>query len=163
MMRAFFLLSVIALSAVACDADGSRAFTSGRSINECQESIPACADTYANCELDDSQYIELRLPASVSFLVGSRAEDTIRVELFIRNVLDVGLQTIITWNEPGCSDLYLWDSRGEDFVSESRDTNIFSQERTVEQPGEHLIQFFSDMNGEVLLGVTVVEQGTENR
>lgn len=156
------LLSVLALAlAAACDADGSRAFTSGRSENECQESIPACAETYAACELDNSQYVRVRFPGSLAFLTSSRAEDTIRVQLFISEVLDVGQQTVINWYEPGCSDLYVWDSRGQDFVSISRDTNIYSQEMRMEQPGEHLVQIFSDMNGEVLLGVNVVELGTE--
>lgn len=157
-----FVSALAITSSVACDADGSRAFTSGRAENECQESIPACAETYANCELDDSQYASVRFPGQLQFLVSSRAEDTIRVEFFISSVLDVGQQTIIYWNEPGCSDLYLWDSAGEDFVSASRSTNIFSRDQQVHEPGDHLVQVFSDMNGDVLLGVHVVEQGTED-
>jgi len=155
-------LFVLAVVASGCDPNSQRAFTSGRSQNLCTENIPACADTSANCQLDSTQFISQRFPGDVTFLVNTRAEDDIQVELYIKAVVDVGQQTIIYWNEPGCSDYYVWKAKGEDFVSESRDTNTFSQRKTMHVPGEHLIEVNSDLNGELLIGVDIIEQGKDS-
>jgi hypothetical protein len=160
-MQRSWILLFLCIFAAACDPNSSRTFTSGRSQNPCTETIPACAETSADCTIDDSQYIEQRFPGDISFLVQCRAEDEIKVELFIKDVVDVGQQTIIYWNEPGCSDYYQWDSAGRDFVSESRDTNVFSQIKQMHEPGEHLIEVFSDLNGTLLIGVTVIAQGSQ--
>jgi hypothetical protein len=152
-------LFVIAALAAGCSPNSSHAFTSGRSSNLCTQNIPACADTSASCELDSTQYIDFRFPGDVTFLVQSRAEDDIQVELYIKTVVDVGQQTVIYWNEPGCSDYYSWESKGEDWVAESRESNIFSQRKTMHQPGEHLIEVNSDLNGELLIGINVLQPG----
>ncbi len=159
-MSRWCLLPVALIAVAACDPNSSRAFQSGRSQNPCTATIPACAETSANCELDEAQYIEQRFPGNVAFLVQARAEDEIKVELFVQNVLDVGQQTIIYWNEPGCSDFYAWDSQGRDFVAESRDTNVYSETRRVHEPGQHLIEVFSDLNGVLLIGIDIIEAGS---
>lgn len=151
--------ALMVLVAAGCNANSERAFTTGRSQNLCTQNIPACAEIAANCQIDSTQYIKQRFPGDVAFLVQSRADDDIQVQLFISAVIDVGQQTIIYWNEPGCSDYYMWDSKGEDFVAESRDTNTFSQSRTMHVPGEHLIEINSDLNGELLIGINVLQPG----
>ncbi len=158
MLRLIPLFFIVGFAA-ACDPNSSRAFLSGRSQNLCTQNIPACADSSANCEVDSTQYIDQRFPGDVTFLVNTRAGDEIQVELYIKAVVDVGQETIIYWNEPGCSDYYSWDSKGEDFVSESKDTNIFSQTKTMQEPGDHLIEINSDLNGELLIGIDVLQPG----
>lgn len=159
-MSRWCILPVALVALSACDPNSSRAFQSGRSQNPCTSTIPACAETAADCELDEAQYIEQRFPGNVAFLVQARAEDEIKVELFVQDVLDVGQQTIIYWNEPGCSDFYAWDSQGRDFVAESRDTNVYSETRRVHEPGQHLIEVFSDLNGVLLIGIDIIEEGS---
>jgi hypothetical protein len=159
MRRIIPVLAALVAIATGCDPNSQRAFTSGRSQNLCTQTIPACAEVSASCEIDSTQYIKQRFPGDIAFLVQSRADDEIEVELFMQEVVDVGQETVIYWNEPGCSDYYQWDSKGEDFVSESRATNTFSQTKQMAEPGEHLIEINSDLNGVLLIGIDVLQPG----
>lgn len=126
----------------------------GRSQDPCLEEIPACPQTgFAECILDPRRYTERAFPGIFNFLVEVDANTEIEVVLLLAEQRDAGLQTQITWNEPGCSDSYSYESEGADLFAEARDTGLLMRKKEVLEDGEHLIEIDSDMQAWVLITV----------
>lgn len=153
-----FVASALVLAG--CDPSTEKAFTQGRALDACVEVIPACPGLFASCTLDQTRYARTQFPGAFRFFVDAGPEDKIQVQLFFAHARDAGLSTQIVWNEPGCSEAYVYDSGGRDLFSEAGETNLFAETRKVYEEGEHLIEIFSDMNAEVLVGVDLIEPGT---
>ncbi len=161
MRLAATLLLAGSLLAVAagCDPNSERAFRSGRGFNPCIESIPACDGEFAQCVLDENSYTDFRFPGVIKFLVDANPDDRIRVLIFFEQLQDAGLFTEIVWNEPGCSDLQVWESNGLDLFAEVDQQNVFSRIERVFEGGEHLIVIDSDMVAQTSIGIEIVEPG----
>lgn len=151
------LLPVLIAGATACGVTKEAAFTRGRGSDPCIQSIPACASLYAKCILDAERYTRQRFPQAspFRFLVEAPAQARIAVSLFFAEQQSAGSDTQIYWNEPGCADAERWASEGEDLFARAEDTGFMTEAAQVQQSGEHLIEVFSDLQGEVLISVDV--------
>lgn len=154
-MRATLMLLVATL--LGCDPISAEAFKENRALDLCVQVIPACPGLYAACVLDETRYTEQEFPGAFSFVVEADPEATIEVLLYIVQGRDVGLETQIFWNEPGCSDVYAYDSEGRNLFAEAEDTGIISKSKRVFEGGEHLIEIISDMQAHTLVSVDVHE------
>lgn len=143
----------------ACDPGAEAEFTRGKALDACLQTIPACPGQYAACVLDSSRYAERRFPGAFSFLVDAPPEAEIEIAMFLRDQRDAGFDTRIFWNEPGCSDVHVFESEGRDLFTEAEDTGIIFKKETVYEGGEHLIEIISDMQANVLVSVDVVPAG----
>jgi hypothetical protein len=152
------LLLVAALAA--CDPSSEEEFTKGRSYDPCLQTIPACPGLVGRCTLDGSRYARQTFPGDFRFMVNANAGHIIQVLLYFADQRDAGLSTQIFWNEPGCSEVYVFDSEGRNLFAETEDLNLFTEKREVAETGEHLIEIFSDMQAEVLVTAEVVIPGT---
>lgn len=158
MKQIVFALAILS-ACVACDPNSERAFKSGRAFNACLETIPACAGEFASCVLDENSFAEFRFPGVFKFLVDANPDDRIRVLIFFDEQQDSGLSTEIVWNEPGCSDLEVWQSDGINVFEEVDQQNVFSRTERVLEGGEHLIVVDSDMVAQTSIGIEIVEPG----
>ena len=162
----FVALTTYAIAALAggalagCDPLSEEEFLRGRSYDPCLQTIPACPGLFASCTLDETRYSRMTFPGEFRFLVRAEAGQDIAVVIFLAQQRDAGLQTLIYWNEPGCSEVYAYDSEGRDLFQESEETSLIEERRTMLETGEHLIEIFSDMQADVLISARVIIPGT---
>lgn len=141
----------------ACDPGSEDAFTQGRALDSCVQSINACPGQTATCVLDDNRFTRTQFPGSLSFMVEADPESEIEVLIYLSEQQDAGFSTRIYWYEPGCSDVYVYDSAGRDLFEEAEETNIIQKKEKVYEGGEHLIEINSDMQAKVVVAVNVIE------
>ncbi len=147
----------LSFCAAGCDPTSEGAFIAGRGYVTCLESLPACPGQSAACVLDGDSYTEKPFPGVFSFLVEAPAGAEIEVQIYLKEQRDAGLSTLIFWNEPGCSDVYTYDSRGEDLFLEAEETKVIERREKIHEGGEHLVEINSDMQAHTLIGVDVIE------
>ena len=75
--------------------------------------------------------------------------------MFFLSTADAGLDTRILWYEPGCSDVYEYVSDGDNLLGEAEETNTVMRDKKVLDPGDHLIEIFTDHQAETLIAVEV--------
>ncbi|MBI5509550.1 MAG: hypothetical protein HY903_12430 [Deltaproteobacteria bacterium] len=156
--RTAVLLASLTLSCAACDPGSEAAFTRGRSLVPCDQNIPSCPGLFATCSLNSTTYARLTFPqgSPFRFLVAALPQESIELTLFFVTQQDVGLDTRILWYEPGCADVFTYESEGADLFAEAEETNTISRKQTVYSGGDHLIEVFTDMQAEVDIGVEVL-------
>jgi len=158
-MRGSLALVLLVVSAAACNPNSEEAFTRGKSLVACLQNIPACpAGGFAACTLNETMYTEQRFPdaSPFRFLVSALARETIAVTLFFKTEQGVGLDTRIFWYEPGCADVYSYESQGADLFAEAEEENTITRKERVYEGGDHLVEIFSDMQAVVLITVEVL-------
>jgi hypothetical protein len=151
------LISFGLVVAAGCYPGAEAEFIRDKALDACVQVIPACPGQYAACVLSDSRYAEVRFPGAFSFLVNADPESQIEVLIFLREQRDAGFDTRIYWNEPGCSDVYIYESQGRDLFDEAEDTSVIAKKEKVFDGGEHLIEIISDMQAKTLVTVDVIE------
>lgn len=152
------IVTLLLLGVTACDPTSEKAFTIGKSLVPCVQNIPACAGLFATCELNSTTYAQQRFPddSPFRFMVSALPRETIEVVLFFVGQSDAGLDTRIFWYEPGCSDVYTYESDGENLFAEAEETGAISRKETVFEGGDHLLEIFSDMQALVDITVNVL-------
>ncbi len=153
-------LVVLALAA-ACDAGSENAFIAQRGLDPCIQVLPACPGMRAECVLDDARYTRRTFPGDFRFLVRADALSRIEVLLFLSEQRDAGVDTRIDWNEPGCADVYTYESGGRNLFEEAEKDSTIRKSKTVYEGGEHLIEVISDMQAKVVIAVEVTEPESE--
>jgi len=125
----------------------------------CDQNIPACAGLFAACTLNSTTYAQIMLPdaSPFRFLAAALPNEDIELTFFFVTEEDVGLNTEIDWNEPGCSDMQSYESHGDDLFNEAKDTNTITRKKAVFEGGDHLIEVFTDMRAVVDITVDVTE------
>lgn len=155
------IAALLLFAGAACDPNSLEAHVKGRSLVPCVQHIPACPSLYAACELNDTTYAQVRFPADspFRFMVAARPEEEIAVTLFFVTQADAGLDTRILWYEPGCSDVYVYESEGRNLFEEAEETNSVTREETVYDGGDHLLEIFTDLQAETVVTVEVSVPG----
>lgn len=144
----------------ACGGGTEADFVQGRAENPCIQSLPACPGLFAACSLNDKNYARVTFPGTFSFLVDAEESYDIEVMVFFSDPRDAGRETQILWHEPGCTDVYVYDSAGRDLFDEARGTGFVSETEQVFESGEHLLEIISDMQADVIVAVNVIVPGT---
>lgn len=141
----------------ACNPGSEEAFVQGRAMVPCDQNIPVCPGLFAACKLGSTGYTKQAFPAAspFRFLVEALPRETIEVSMYFSEQQDVGLDTRIMWYEPGCSDVYIYKSEGEDLFVEAKDTGYTSRREMVYEGGEHLVEIFTDMQALVVVKTDV--------
>ncbi len=137
-----------------CGLSSEGTFTSGLSRDRCDDTYPICSQT-AGCVLGAGKYLEGSFPGTRQFIVTAPEESVITVSLFFRSQVAVGVDTGITWHEPGCFDSYEYRSGGEDIFLEAGGSRVMSRSQQVFLDGDHLIEVFSDAIADYVLKVEV--------
>lgn len=150
------LASAVVLVAMVTGCGGGDATISGRAENPCLQTIPACPGVFAQCVIDPNSYARVRFPGSMRFLAEVDAGFTLEVHLLFAEQREPGEDTKIYFHEPGCTDLQLYESLGDNLFFESEDTGVFTESVVVEKDGEHLIEILTDMQAEALITVDFI-------
>ncbi|MCC6746242.1 MAG: hypothetical protein IT371_01200 [Deltaproteobacteria bacterium] len=138
-------------------------FISGRDELLCDGVYPVCKGKYAGCVLREEQYLRGNFPGSRKFLVETTPGDwVIRVLVFLEERLSPGTETTVSWFEPGCADQYRYQSSkdkltGDIFEKAGRD-QVLEIEHAVTEPGDHLMEIYSDATCRYDLRVEVVKK-----
>lgn len=140
---AFGLLSSLGFIEAGCGV-GLGNFTDGLELDRCDSTFQVCEAGVGGCILGQGRYIEGTFPGVRQFIVPAPAESVIVVEVFFLEQVASGVDTTITWHEPGCFETYQWSSEGQDiFLLADRD-RVLTQGQQVFQDGDHLVEVFSD-------------------
>lgn len=150
-------LVLLVATVAACDPGSEDAFTQGRAYDSCVQSINACPGQTATCVLDDKRFARTQFPGSINFMVEADPDSQIEVLIYLSDQRDAGFSTRIYWYEPGCSDVYVYDSAGRDLFEEAEETHIIQKKEKIYEGGEHLIEINSDMQAKVVIAVNVIE------
>jgi hypothetical protein len=142
-------LAGLSVVAGCIDATSEAMFTGGRDVSLCDAVYPVCKGKFAGCTLDTAHYIQGTFPGTRKFLVETTPGDwVIKVQIFLENRLSPGTETEINWYEPGCAEEYRYqlskDKLAGDLFEQAGKSQVFVKERAVAEPGDHLVEIYSD-------------------
>jgi hypothetical protein len=158
-MRGALLTAAAAALVAGCDPTSEAAFTAGRGFNPCEQVIPTCSGQYAGCVLDDQGYTRAIFPGAVRFLTPADPETEIEVRIYLSVQKDAGVETLVYWTEPSCSDVYTYDSQGLNLFAQAAD-HVIRFRHSVHEGGDHLVEVVTDMQAEVVIAPFVIEPGS---
>ncbi len=146
-------LSALFLPGCGTDIGG---FVGVRSLNLCNQNVPVC-NTAAGCVIDDTQYLQGTLPATVKFIFRTPGPAEIEVQVLFTQELSAGSSTEIQWNEVGCSSEQTFSNNGQNVFQLAGDSQEITATKTVESAGDHLITFISDATAEYEMRAQIVQ------
>jgi hypothetical protein len=132
-------LLVVALPAFlfACD------FTGTRSLNQCNQDVPAACGGTGHCVLDSDQYLQGSFPGSQTFIVRTDHPQTVTFSFTFDNRVTPGTGLSLTSTEPDCSEQSSYTSQG-DLFELAGPSGVISFPIQMIEAGDHLVQFQSD-------------------
>ena len=139
--------------------DPAAQFIAGRLADSCDGAWPVCTNI-AGCLVNNSTYLEGRLPGVRPMVVRTRGQASIKVSIHLKTEGAIGKKTRIEWNDASCGTIATEILSGADFFKEFEAQGEFSRTRNVAQEGDHLIVFESDSTADYLLKVEVTEVGS---
>lgn len=122
---------------LACD------FTSGKTLNPCDENIPAACGSMGHCVLDSDQYLQGSFPGSQTFIVRTANPQTVTFSFTFENRETPGTGLQLTSTEPDCSEQSSYTSQG-DLFEQAGSSGVISFPIQMIEAGDHLVTFHSD-------------------
>jgi hypothetical protein len=135
----------LALSAAGCATE--EPLLTGRSEALCSSPVQAC-DGQSGCMMAPGEYIEASFPGEKQVVVFTEAPDQqLHIRLAGLHVDHPGTALLIRTYEPDCETWTQADAYADDLIK--ADDGALSVDLTVSllQPGAHVVQVFSDMQG----------------
>jgi len=146
-------VALVALHCVACD-NGAGAFLSTRLPNLCAGAYATC-DVTVGCALDSQHYVRGRFPGARRVVVSHPEPTAFRVLLYLEETVSSGTELSIRLHEPDCTfdpDRAGVVLEGVDIIERAGlDRTLVFEGLAVDQPGEHLLEVFSDATVSYLL------------
>jgi hypothetical protein len=135
---------------------GGRAdFIGSRAKDVCDAEWPVCSKV-AGCILGEESYAEGRLPGKGQFIVQLPEASTVRVRLFLEDVVAAGEETVVTFHEEGCRARIRESVSGRTALDSAEKLGEFSREADLTGVGDHLVEFESDLQARYVLKVEVL-------
>ncbi|HEX8699711.1 MAG TPA: hypothetical protein VF815_12785 [Myxococcaceae bacterium] len=147
------VLVLLALVMAAC-GDTRTDFIGSRVKDACNAEWPVCSQV-AGCILGAESYIEGRLPGEVQFIVQLKEASTVRVRMFLEEVVAAGEETVMTFHEEGCRARIREPATGRTVLDFAEQVGEFSREAELTGAGDHLVEVESDLQGRYVLKVEV--------
>jgi hypothetical protein len=146
---------LVLLLVVGMGCGGTRTdFIGSRAKDACDAEWPVCSRV-AGCILGAESYAEGRLPGKVQFIVQLREASTVRVRLFLEEVVAAGEETVVTFHEEGCRARVRQPASGRTVLDFAEKVGEFSREAELTGVGDHLVEIDSDLQGRYVLKVEV--------
>lgn len=147
------VLALLSLLGAGCG--GTRTdFIGGRVKDACDAEWPVCSRV-AGCILGAESYIEGRLPGQAQFIVQLKEASTVRVRMFLEDVVAAGEQTVVTFHEEGCRARIREPATGRTVLDFAEKVGEFSREAELTGVGDHLVELESDLQARYVLKVEV--------
>ena len=118
-------------------------FTSGTSLNQCADTIPAACGNTAHCVMTNSQYLQGEFPGAQTFILRTDNPVTVTFEFVFQNRISPGTQLSLTSTEPDCAGQSSYTSQGDLFELAGA-SGILKFPIELMSAGDHLVQFSSD-------------------
>ena len=157
-MRRSAALAIAALAALGGCLTGEEEFVDGRLLDLCNEGYWIC-NTPAGCVLDHEHYVEGVFPGVRRVVVATeQADEDVRVRLYFSRMRAPGTELLVQLYESDCtldperSRAHLLDV---DVFDEAGDDRTLMFDLTARQPGEHLLEIYSDASADYLLTADV--------
>jgi hypothetical protein len=152
------IAGVVCIVALVLGCGGGRSdFIGGRVKDACDASWPVCSEV-AGCILGDESYAEGRFPGEGRFIVQVPEASTVRVSLYLEDVLAAGEETVVTVHEEGCRARTRQAVAGRTVAESMEKFGEFVREVEVTGVGDHLVEFSSDMQARYVLKVEVTSK-----
>jgi hypothetical protein len=129
-------------------------FIGSRAKDMCDAQWPVCSRV-AGCILGAESYMEGRLPGRAQFIVQLQEASTVRVRLFLEDVLAAGEETVMTFHEEGCRARVRAPASGRTVLDFAEKVGEFSREAELTGVGDHLVELDSDLQARYVLKVEV--------
>jgi hypothetical protein len=120
----------------------------------CDAQWPVCSRV-AGCILGAESYIEGRLPGQAQFIVQLKEASTVRVRMFLEDVVAAGEETVVTFHEEGCRARTREPATGRTVLDFAEKVGEFSREAELTGVGDHLVELESDLQARYVLKVEV--------
>lgn len=147
------VLAMCALLVAGCG--GTREdFIGGRVKDTCDAEWPVCSRV-AGCILGAESYLEGRLPGQARFIVQLKEASTVRVRMFLEDVVAAGEETVVTFHEEGCRARIREPATGRTVLDFAEKVGEFSREAELTGVGDHLVELESDLQARYVLKVEV--------
>ena len=128
-------------------------FTSGRLERFCDGAIPVCS-VQAACRVKNTDYLRAQFPGGQRFIVQADQYDTqLVVRLYFEKMVYPGTEFSLKLYGPGCASRETKDVLDVDLFERAGDDQIVTFVLPVKEPGDHMLQMFSDMASEYLLTI----------
>ena len=122
----------------------------------CDRSYWIC-DVTAGCQLDDEHYVSGAFPGTRRLLVETAPErSVIQMQLFLSELLSPGTELVVQLRAPDCSlnaELGRVHLVGADLAAEAGSDQTLTLTLHAGEPGEHLVEIYSDAIADYLLVV----------
>jgi hypothetical protein len=140
---------------VAAGCGGTRTdFIGSRAKDACDAEWPVCSRV-AGCILGAESYMEGRLPGKAQFIVQLKEASTVRVRMFLEDVVAAGEETVMTFHEEGCRARIREPATGRTVLDFAEKVGEFSREAELTGVGDHLVEVESDLQARYVLKVEV--------
>ena len=133
-------------------------FTQGRLETFCDGAIPICS-VQAACKVSNTEYLRARFPGGQRFIVQADEYDTrLVIRLYFEEMVYPGTEFSLKLYGPGCSTRETKDVLDVDLFERAGDDQVVTFILPVKEPGDHMLQMFSDMAAGYLLTVDLVAE-----
>ena len=147
----FFALTLVLL-ATGCYSSEDE-FASGRLEKFCDGSLPICR-VQAACIVDNEDYLDADFPGGQRFIVQADYLDNVLVtRLYFQEMVYPGTEFSIKLYGPGCSTLETKQVLDVDLFERAGDDRTVTFILPIAEPGDHLVEVFSDMAAGYLLTI----------
>ena len=143
---------MLCISTLSC-RDADEEFTQGRLELLCDGAIPICS-VQAACKADSKDFMRARFPGGQRFIVEADQYDTqLVVRLFFEEMVYPGTEFSLKLYGPGCASREIKDVLEVDLFEQAGDDRTVTFILPVHEPGDHMLQMFSDMAAGYLLTI----------
>ena len=150
-----FLLAMLAAAAFFCACETAKeAFVGDRLLDVCDEAYWIC-NYPTGCVIDQDHYVEGVFPGVERLVVETEEPETeLKVRMFLSEMKSPGTELLVQVYEADCTlneDLAQAHLIDIDLFEEAGDDRMLSFDFKVLEPGEHLVELYSDSSAGYLL------------
>ena len=149
-MKSVYIIAALAL--LGC-RDADEEFTQGRLEVFCDGAIPICS-SQAACKVGSKDFIRAKFPGGQRFIVQADQYDTqLVVRLYFEEMVYPGTEFSLKLYGPGCATRETKSVLDVDLFERAGDDRTVTFILPVNEPGDHMLQMFSDMAAGYLLTI----------
>ena len=128
-------------------------FAADRLEKICDGAVPICQSTAA-CVLGRRDYLAGEFPGGQRFIVQTdKLDQNIAVRVLFERMIYPGTEFMLQLFGPGCTSLETVQIIDEDLFERAGDDQILTFIFPIDEPGDHMLELFSDMAATYLLAI----------
>ncbi len=148
----FLILCLFVLVMAGCQT-AQEEFAADRLEKICDGAVPICQSTAA-CVLGRRDYLAGEFPGGQRFIVQTdELDQNIAIRVLFERMVYPGTEFMLQLFGPGCTSLESEQLLDVDLFERAGDDQILTFIFPIEEPGDHMLELFSDMAATYLLAI----------